>query len=223
MEFVRLTSIHDPLFAPMHQLLSQVFPPDEVYAYDAWEVPLKIETIRVCVAVHEGEVVGAAEYRYVPELQVAMSEFTIVARTGLGVGRFIWQQREADLRRMAAAHAGALLGTFAEVYNPELVTELTFGQMPAMHPVVRREVLSHIGFKRLEIPYVHPSWRDDGTPVTNLDLCFQPTDDATDYLPGHMVADFLTAYYTVLPNKPAAWHEMIADLRSRETVALRPL
>ncbi len=222
MEFIRLTSIRDPLFAQMHQLLSQVFPPDEVYAFADWEGPLQADHIRVCVAVHEGQVVGAAEYRYVPELEVAMSEFTIVARTGLGVGRFIWQQREADLRRMAAAQGKALLGTFAEVYNPELVTELTFGQMPAMHPVVRREVLSHIGFERLDMKYVHPSWRDDGTPVTNLDLCFQPTDESVQ-APANLVADFLTAYYAILPNKPAAWHEMIADLRNRQTVALLPL
>ena len=43
-----------------------------------------------------------------------------------------------------------------------------------MDPYVRREVLSHLGYKRLDFPYVHPSWNNDGEAVTGLDLCFLP-------------------------------------------------
>jgi hypothetical protein len=222
-EYIRITSIDDPLFAAMHQLLGQVFPAEEVLAFEAWAEPLRDPSLRVCVAVKEGEVVGATEYRYLPALQVAMIDFTIIKRTGLGVGRFLWQKRTEDLRQMAEEAGGKMLGTFAEIYNPERVTDLAFGGFPAMHPVVRREVLSHMGFQRLDFPYVHPSWQDDGTPVTNLDFCFLPADPAMTELPATLVADFLTTYYQVLPNKPAAWHAMIDDLRRRQTVALRPL
>lgn len=207
----------------MHQLLASVFPAEEVLAAEAWAEPLQDPTIRVYVAVHEGQVVGTTEYRFLPDLQVAMIDFTIIKEIGLGVGRFLWLNRSEDLRQMAAAANAPMLGTFAEVYNPALVTALTFGNAPAMHPVVRREVLSHMGFQRLDFPYVHPSWQDDGTPVTNLDFCFLPTDPAMSSLPAALVADFLTTYYRVLPNKPAAWLAMIADLRQREAVALRPL
>lgn len=223
MEYVRITSIDDPLFAAMHQLLGQVFPSEEVLAFEAWREPLLDPTIRVCVAVHEGEVVGATEYRFMPSLKVAMTDFTIIGRTGLGLGRFLWLNRTADLRRMAEEAGQPMLGTFAEVYNPERVADLSFGGVSAMHPVVRREVLSHMGFQRLEFPYVHPSWQDDGTPVTNLDFCFLPSDPAMTELPAALVANFVTTYYQVLPNKPAAWHEMVEDLRRRQTVALRPL
>lgn len=223
MEFIRIISIDDPWFAAMHRLLGQVFPAEEVLAFEAWQEPLQDPSIRVCAAVHEGEVVGATEYRYMPTLQVAMTDFTIIGRPGLGVGRFLWLNRTEDLWRMAEEAGSLMLGTFAEVYNPERVADLSFGGISAMHPVVRREVLSHMGFQRLDFPYVHPSWQDDGTPVTNLDFCFLPADPATKRLPAALVADFLTAYYQVLPNKPIAWHEMIEGLRRREQLELRPL
>lgn len=223
MDYVRITEITDPLFAEMHQLLQRVFPADEILAFEKWQEPLLDPTIRVYVAVHEGEVVGTTEYRYLPEFHVAMIDFTIVGRPGLGIGRFLWRHRTADLARMAAEAGGRMLGTFAEVYNPALVADLSFGSISVMHPTVRREVLSHMGFQRLDFPYVHPSWQDDGTPVTNLDFCFLPADPNLTELSASLVADFLTSYYQVLPNKPAAWTAMVEDLRQRATVALRPL
>ncbi len=223
MEYIRITSIQDPLFTQMHQLLATVFPPDEVLAAPEWAGPLKDESLRVCVVVYEGEVVGATEYRYMDSVQVAMSDFTIIGRTGLSLGRFIWDRREADLKAMAAAKGQSSLGMFAEIYDPGRVTDFDFGSVPAMHPMVRREVLSHMGYRRLNFDYVHPSWQQTGAEVSNLDLCFLPADPGRTDLPGKLVADFLTEYYTVLPNKPAAWHEMVRRLRDRQTVALLPL
>lgn len=223
MEFVRITSIEDPLFAAMHRLMQSVYPPEEVLAFADWAEPLKDETLRVCVALHEGEVVGATEYRYMPAAGVAMTDFTIIDRMGLGVGRFIWERRAADLQAMAAAHGQESLGMFAEVYDPGRVAHLEFGARPAMHPVVRREVLSHMGYRRLDFAYVHPSWQQDGAAVHNLDLCFLPADPARQSLPAHLVADFLTRYYAILPHKPAAWHQMIEGLQARDQIELLPL
>lgn len=223
MDYVRVTSVDDPNFARLHRLMREVFPPEEVLAPERWREPLQDPTIRVYVAVHEGEVVGATEYRYLPELRVAMTDFTIVGRAGLSVGRFLWQRRQADLQAMAAAAGTPMLGMFAEVYDPERVPGYTFGGLSAMHPVVRREVLSHLGYRRLDFPYVHPSWQDDGGEVAHLDLCFLPADEAAESLPGSLIGDFLTTYYAVLPHKPPAWHAMIERLRRAGAVALRPL
>jgi hypothetical protein len=222
-EYIRITSIDDPHFAQMHKLMQQVFPPEEVLAFDLWREPLQDQGLRVYVAVHEGEVVGATEYRFLPKLQVAMTDFTIIGRAGLGIGRFLWQQREADLRRWAQEAHVPMLGMFAEVYNPGEVSTHDFGGIAPMHPMVRREVLSHMGYKRLDFAYVHPSWQNDGEAVGGLDLCFLPADPAVDALPAQLVADFLTTYYAVLPNKPAAWHAMIDNLRQTKHVWLRPL
>lgn len=223
MEYIRINSIDDPYFAKLHRVIQEVFPAEEVLAFERWREPLLDPSIRVCVAVHEGEVAGATEYRYQADLQVAMTDFTIIRRSGLGIGRFIWQHREADLRRMAQDAGRAIVGMFAEIYDPGRIQAHEFGGVSVMHPVVRREVLSHMGYQRLDFPYVHPSWEDNGEAVTNLDLCFLPTDSETTSLSARLVADFLTGYYAFLPNKPAAWHAMVDELRKRESIPLRPL
>lgn len=223
MEYIRITSIDDPYFDQMHRLLQAVFPGEEVLERQLWAEPLRDPSIRVCVAVHEGEVVGATEYRYLERLQVAMTDFTIIGRSGLGLGRFLWTKRAADLQEMAARSGGAMIGMFAEVYDPGRAAGLDFGRFPLMHPLVRREVLSHLGYQRLDFPYVHPSWQNDGAAVTHLDLCFLPADPAMTELPAGLVAEFLTTYYAVLPNKPGEWHAMIERLRTMGAVPLRPL
>ena len=92
-----------------------------------------------------------------------------------------------------------------------------------MDPYVRREVLSHLGYKRLDFLYVHPSWNNDGEAVAGLDLCFLPTDDQLDKLETELIVKFLRRYYAVLPNKPKAWNDMVAYLETIKTVNLLPL
>ncbi|MEK3732697.1 GNAT family N-acetyltransferase [Paenibacillus sp. FSL M8-0334] len=223
MEYIRITSIEDPLFRKMHNLMQEVFPPEEVLEFSLWKEPLEDPGIRVFVAVHEGEVVGTTEYRYYEDWNVAMTDFTIVGREGLGIGRFLAQQRLKDLNRLAAENGKELFGMFAEIYDPYRVQDYEFGGVKPMDPFVRREVLSHLGYKRTDIDYVHPSWNNDGEAVTGLDLCFMPSNDELQELPAELIVHFLKRYYAVLPEKPQAWTEMVAKLEQRDKVALLPL
>lgn len=223
MEYIRITSIADPLFRSMHNLMKEVFPPEEVLAFDLWKEPLEDPGIRVFVALHEGEVVGTTEYRYYEDWNVAMTDFTIIGREGLGIGRFLAQNRLQDLQSLAAAGGKELLGMFAEIYDPYRVQDYEFGGIKPMDPFVRREVLSHLGYKRTDIDYVHPSWNNDGEAVSGLDFCFMPSDDATSELPAELIVGFLKRYYAVLPEKPQAWLDMVAKLEQQEKVALLPL
>ncbi len=223
MEYIRITSIEDPLFRSMHNLMKEVFPPEEVLEYELWKEPLEDPGIRVFVALHEGEVVGTTEYRYYEDWNVAMTDFTIIGREGLGIGRFLAQHRLKDLHALAAANGKELLGMFAEIYDPYRVSDYEFGGIKPMDPFVRREVLSHLGYKRTDIDYVHPSWNNDGEAVTGLDFCFMPSDDSMSELPAELIVNFLTRYYAVLPEKPKAWLDMVAKLKQREKVALLPL
>ena len=223
MEYIRIQSIEDPLFAKMHTLMGTIFPPEEVLEFSLWEEPLKDQGLRVYVAVHEGEVVGATEYRYYPEMRVAMTDFTIIGREGLGIGPFLVKHRAADLAEWVKRTEGPMLGMFAEIYNPYAVEDLGFGGVKPMNPYVRREVLAHLGYKRLDMEYVHPSWQGDGEAVGGLNLGFQPADDAMDSLPGSLIARFLRTYYEILNPKPAAWLEMVEAVEKREKVALLPL
>lgn len=223
MDYIRVNHIEDPLFEKMHDLMKAVFPPEEVLAFELWKEPLEDPAIRVFVAVHEDNVVGATEYRYYENFNVAMTDFTIIGQEGLGIGRFLASKRLADLTALAEANGKQLKGMFAEIYNPYRVEHYEFGGVKPMDPFVRREVLSHLGYKRIDFPYVHPSWNNDGEAVTGLDLCFLPTDESQSKIKAELVADFLKRYYTVLSNKPKSWTEMIAQLEKRDTVQLLPL
>jgi hypothetical protein len=223
MKYVRIQNIDDPLFAQMHRLMQEVFPPEEVLAFDLWKEPLEDPGIRVFVAVHNGEVVGATEYRYYPDLNVAMTDFTIVGREGLGIGRFLAKEREKDLQALAAENGKQLYGMFAEIYDPYRAQEHAFGGIKPMDPFVRREVLSHLGYKRANFAYVHPSWRNDGEAVHGLDLCFLPSDETQAALETDLIVTFLTRYYSVLPNKPQEWLDMIRRLSETDSVELLPI
>ncbi|GIP58806.1 GNAT family N-acetyltransferase [Paenibacillus sp. FSL W8-0186] len=223
MEYHRITSIEDPLFRSMHELMQEVFPPEEVLEFGLWKEPLEDPGIRVFVAVHEGKVVGATEYRYYEDFNVAMTDFTIIGRSGLGIGPFLAKQRGKDLEALAAEKGVKLHGMFAEIYDPYRVGEHEFGGVKPMDPFVRREVLSHLGYKRLDFEYVHPSWNNDGEAVTGLDLCFLPTDDEQDRLSAELIVSFLKRYYAVLPNRPQSWYDMVKRLEAQSEVALLPL
>lgn len=224
LEYRKIESIEDAYFAKMHELMGRVFPPEEVLAFELWREPLLDPAIQVYVAVLDGEVVGATEYRYRPEFAVAMTDFTIVGRAGLGIGRFLLVQREAHLKRLEAESGVPMLGMFAEIYDPaQLGDDEAAGPVGPMHPAVRREVLSHLGFKRLDLAYVHPSWDHEGKAVTGLDLCFRPADDELPELPASLAAGFLRWYYAALPNKPEAWETMVAGLEEQERVRLLPI
>jgi hypothetical protein len=223
MEYQRIESIQDPLFKQMHQLMQDIFPPEEVLEFDLWKEPLEDPGIRVFVADLEGEVVGATEYRYYEDFNVAMTDFTIIGRDGLGIGPFLAQKRFEDLNVLAAASGKQLFGMFAEIYDPYRVENYEFGAVKSMDPYVRREVLSHLGYKRLNFPYVHPSWNNDGEAVTGLDLCFLPLESSSNEVKTELIVKFLKRYYSVLSNKPKSWHEMIENLEAEEAVTLLPI
>lgn len=223
MDFIRINNISDPLFRQVHKLLSEVFPPEEVLEFSLWKEPLEDPGIRVFAAVHEGEVIGTTEYRYYPDWNVAMTDFTVIGREGLGIGGFLARSRLKDLQGLAADNGKELFGMFAEIYDPYRVEEFAFGGVKPMDPFVRREVLSHLGYERLDFPYVHPSWKGDGEAVTGLDLCFMPGHEGMKTVEASLVAEFLTRYYAVLEDKPEAWHAMVEQLRRRDTLQLLPL
>ena len=202
--------------------MQDVFPAEEVLEFSLWEGPLQDPTIRMFVAVEGDEVVGATEYRFYPDRKLSMTDFTLIGKEGMGVGPFLAEKRNEDLRQLSNEHGIELQGVFAEIYDPYRAARHNFGGLQAMNPFVRREVLAHLGFKRLDFSYVHPSWTNEGDAVTELDFCFLPLVE-TDTLSGEAIADFLTMYYGILSEKPQAWHEMIAELQITDKVKLLAL
>ncbi len=219
----RITSIEDVYFKPFHDLLQSIFPPEEVLEYEMWREPIQDPDIYVYIAIHNDEVVGATEYRYYRELRVAMTDFTIIGKPALGVGRFLMRSREKHLEQIIADSGTESIGMFAEIYDPYRAGIHSFGGVSPMNPIVRREVLSHIGYKRLAIAYVHPSWDHEGAAVSELDLGFLPSNENLEAIPASLVVDFLTRYYEALPNKPQEWLAMINQLKTLQQIRLLAL
>ncbi|MBH5317756.1 GNAT family N-acetyltransferase [Paenibacillus sp. GSMTC-2017] len=219
----RITSIEDTYFKPLHELLGTIFPPEEVLAYELWREPLLDASIHVYVAILGDEVVGSTEYRYYPELKVAMTDFTIIGKPSLGVGRFLMRNREKDLQRLAIESGTTPIGMFAEIYDPYRTAEHEFGGVSPMNPFVRREVLSHIGYKKVDLQYVHPSWDHEGQAVSELDLGFLPQDEELTHIDAALIVTFLEGYYSALPNKPVEWLAMIERLKTKDQIELLPL
>lgn len=156
MEYYRITNIKDPLFKQMYQLMQDVFPPEEVLEFSLWEEPVQDPGIRIFVAVHRGEVVGATEYRYYEDFNVAMTDFTIIGKDGLGVGAFLASSRLEDLHSVAADNGKKLQGMFAEIYDPYRIGDHEFGGVKSMNPYVRREVLSILDTNDLiSLTFIH--------------------------------------------------------------------
>ncbi|MEB1806415.1 MAG: GNAT family N-acetyltransferase [Bacillaceae bacterium] len=223
MDYIRITSIEDPLFKKMHDLMQEVFPPEEVLEFELWEEPLKDPDIRVFVAVDGEQVVGATEYRYYVDWNIAMTDFTIIGQDGRGIGPFLANSRLKDLKQLANENGKELYGMFAEIYNPNVVDHSSTLKVKSMDPLVRREVLSHLGYRRLDFNYVHPSWKNDGEAVSGLDLGFMPFNEDSTKVEADLVVNFLTTYYAVLSNKPQEWLTMIEKLKGRDTIQLLPL
>ncbi|WP_168122655.1 GNAT family N-acetyltransferase [Paenibacillus sp. HB172176] len=223
LNYERIASIEHPHFRGVHHLLQTIFPAEEVLAYELWREPLEDPAIHVYAALHGSEVVGATEYRYYTDLCVAMTDFTIIGKSGLGIGRFLFREREKDLRQLALQSGTEPLGMFAEVYDAERAGNYSFGGVSPMNPYVRREVLSHMGYKRLDMRYVHPSWDHEGKAVEELDLCFLPSEEELETIDSSLVHRFLDRYYTALPHKPKEWLSMMEQLQSRGKLELLPL
>ena len=223
MEYHRIKSIKDPFFKKLHQLMQEIFPPEEVLGFDLWKEPLEDPDILVFVAIHNSKVVGATEYRYYKDFNIAMTDFTIIGQAGLGIGPFLANNRLNDLKLLAKQNGKNLFGMFAEIYDPYKVENYKFGGVKSMDPYVRLEVLSHLGYKRLDFDYIHPSWNNDGEAVTGLNLCFLPINEDTHELPTDLITQFLKRYYSILSNKPNLWFEMVRNLETKKTVPLLPI
>jgi hypothetical protein len=50
-----------------------------------------------------------------------------------------------------------------------------------------------------------------------------PLNGKSENLSASLIVDFLTTYYSVLPNKPKEWVEMVEGLKQKESVGLLPL
>jgi GNAT superfamily N-acetyltransferase len=189
---------------------------------------------RFCVLVatdpaRAGAVVGGSVFSYVARSNCGFSEYILVDRLsrGTGLGRLLFDARKVVLDSEAHAHGfDGCRGLFIEVDNPERV--------PADFAAIEREtsldawerlrLFDHLGFRRVDVPYVQPPLAPDKQPIDYLDLLFAPWPAARPSIPTGWALDTLEAIWSAwTPTTAAAY---LARLRSRitgENVALTAL
>jgi GNAT superfamily N-acetyltransferase len=189
-----IDSPDDPDLAGLSALMDVTFPdPNSVLGLDRMQEFLAANRPaaprRFCILVaidptRAGVVVGGSVFSHVVRSNCGFSEYILTDRAarGRGLGRQLFEARkevlDAEARRFGH---DACRGVFIEVDNPD--------RLPAAFAAAEREtaldswerlrLFDHLGFRRVQLPYVQPPLAPDKQSVDYLDLLFAPWSPAT--------------------------------------------
>lgn len=208
----------DPRLLGLSRLLNRTFPdPNSVLGLDRMQEFLAANhagasrLFCVLVADEAGAVVGGSVFSYVPRSNCGFSEYLVVERNsrGRGLGRRLFDERKRILDARAAEHAHAVCrGLFIEVDSPDRTPPelLEEERETSIDPYTRLRIFGHMGFRRVDVPYVQPPLADDKAPVDYLDLLFAPweAEAPRDTLPTEWVFQTVEAIWS-------AWTPQFAD------------
>jgi GNAT superfamily N-acetyltransferase len=124
--------------------------------------------------------VGGSVFSYVPAENCGFSEYLVLERAtrGRGMGRQLFDRRGAVLDECANRHGHvSCRGLFIEVDSPERMPPdmLAAEQESSMDAYERLRVFGHLGFLRVDVPYVQPPLGEGKEAVDYLDLLFAPS------------------------------------------------
>jgi GNAT superfamily N-acetyltransferase len=222
----RLSELRDPLDPRLTQLsalLNATFPdPNSVLGPDRIKEFLaeKGGSRRFTVVVSEEDqaVVGGTIFSYVPGSNCGFSEYIVAdrRRRGLGLGRQLFDARKAILDELAARHGlGKCHGLFIEADNPKR-TPSEFAdaeRATALEAYERLRLFAHLGFHRVDIPYVQPPLAVDKEPVDYLDLLFAPWTGEAHHIPADWIFDTVEPIWSAW--SPATFATHLARLKAR--------
>jgi hypothetical protein len=182
----------------------------------------------VLVARRGSSVVGGSVFSYVRASNCGFSEYIVAAagERGTGLGRQLFDARKASLDAQARQHGQAQCnGLFIEVDSPDRTPHelLEAERITALDARERLRIFAHLGFLRVDAPYIQPPLAAGKQPVTYLDLLFAPW-PARDRIPAHWVVETLAPIWNAWSSTSAAAN--VAQLRaelSAADVALIPL
>jgi GNAT superfamily N-acetyltransferase len=179
----------DPHLAMVYELMSATLAdPNIVLGLDRMQEFLLANRAngprRFCVlaaipAETPGVVTGATIFSYVASSNCGFSEYIVAAKEarGAGVGRLLFDGRKAVLDAEARQRgAGRCRGLFIEVEHPDRTPAefVAAEQESALDPWERWRLFDHLGFWRVDVPYVQPPLAEGKAAVDYLDLMFAP-------------------------------------------------
>jgi GNAT superfamily N-acetyltransferase len=149
------------------------------------------------LSARDGEqVVGLSVFSYARASNCGFSEYIVVVSTarGTGLGRKLFDRRKAILDADARqAGEQRCRGLFIEADDPRRVPpeHVTAERETAIDPVERRRIFAHLGFWRIDVPYVQPPLAAGKAAVDYLDLLFAPWDGNQNDISAQAVLDTL--------------------------------
>jgi GNAT superfamily N-acetyltransferase len=236
---VKLRSVvdaSDPDLAALSQLMDATFAdPNVVLGLDRMQEfllatrPDGPRRFCVLVAKEAGRVMGGCVFSHVARSNCGFSEYIVTDRAvrSQGVGRLLFDARKAILDAEAARLGqGTCHGVFIEVGNPQRTPpDLAAAEREtALDAWERLRIFDHLGFRRVDVPYVQPPLAENKIPIDYLDLlfaCWNPR--GTDHIPAAWVFDTVDAIWTAWTPRTAAAHlETLKRRVPSAGVALRP-
>ena len=235
----RIESPADPDLEKLSALMNFTFPdPNTVLGLDRMQEFLAANrpgaARRFCVLVatdpaRDGAVVGGTVFSYVGRSACGFSEYLLVDRPvrGTGLGRVLFDARKKVLDDTARGGGyGGCRGLFIEVDSPLRVPPdfAAIERQTALDAWERLRLFDHLGFRRVDVPYVQPPLARDKQAIDYLDLLYAPWQaDAAAAIPSAWVLDTLEAIWSAWTPETAAKH--LARMRRivRDDMALLTL
>jgi GNAT superfamily N-acetyltransferase len=226
----QIQSAEDPDLRALSALMNATFPdPNTVLGLDRMQEfltanePTALRQFCVLVATDtqrsEHPVVGGSVFSHVVKSNCGFSEYILADHSvrGLGVGRRLFDRRKSVLDAQAHRQGqDGCHGVFIEVDNPERIpadlAELEGGT--ALDVRERLRIFDHLGFRRVEAPYVQPPLAADKVPIDYMDLLFAPWD-------AHVSGSGRIPAQWLFDTVEAVWSAWTPETFSRHLDALR--
>ncbi|HEV7662293.1 MAG TPA: hypothetical protein VGQ62_02065, partial [Chloroflexota bacterium] len=157
------------------------------------------------------------------------SEYIVAdsTRRGTGLGRRLFERRKALLDEQARAYGyPACSGLFIEADNPDRTpADLVDAEREtALDPRERLRLFDHLGFRKVDVPYVQPPLATGKQPIAYLDLLFAPwRQQHTDRIAAATVFATVEPVWSAWSADAAAHLAALRRLVTTAEVALEPL
>lgn len=233
-----ITDPADPRLPGMvHLLQTTLADPNTVLGLDRFQAFLgegasSGRRFHVIVAEAGISVIGAVAFSHVPAENCGFSEYIAVDRgfRGRGVARALHAARQSTLDEDARAMGQpACRGLFIEVEHPERTPTVIVEQerVTALDPWDRWRVFDHMGYLRVDTPYVQPPLAADKEAVYYMDLFFLPWDTcvrAASRVPASWILATTRPVWRAWTSETFEQHQTwFAQHMGSADVALRPL
>jgi GNAT superfamily N-acetyltransferase len=219
-QLVDIHDPHDPAVAGVARLLLDVFAdPNTVLGKDRLCEFLADRADRlfnVLILGPREAPLGATVFSYVPRSNCGFSEYLVLREhaRGHGLGRRLSDARKARLDAAAqSAGFAACNGLFIEADNPDRTPTglLEAERQTAIDEHERLRIFAHLGFFRVDIPYVQPPLGPGKQPVHYLDLLFAPFSSRMNDVPAAWVVDTLAPVWRAWAGEDVALPRVDSD------------